>query len=201
MAAVRPSLVRFSLRTLLVLMMLICIALATTVSASPRVELVVKLVATLAIPMAVGLAAYCHDRSRAFWLGYFAFGLWLYVVMNNDGYYRNDFAGRQFREVLASIMEERLGQLHRKRLEENTRDHVVVSYNKPKIPIEQMKSQFPSHWKTKLIDEGKKIAEIASRIAWWNLQIVLALLGGAIVSAVYQLRCRNESAGINPAAR
>ena len=188
----KPSLVRFSLRTLLVLMMLLCIALATTVSASPRVELVVKLVATLAIPIAAVAAAYCHGRSRAFWLGYLVIGLWLYMLCN-VGNYGKYAPQTKIREFLADLMEKPLSELHWRRVEQNTRDHVVASYNKPKLSITQMNNLFPSYWQTKLVDERRKIAYTASKTLFWHLQVLSALVGGAIVSAAYELGRRKMS--------
>jgi hypothetical protein len=112
----KPSLVRFSLRTLLVLTMLLCIALATTVSASPRVELAMRWVAALAPAVAILSAAATTGARRAFWIGFATFGIWGYphLFMDSDA---SNYVARVIPPVFNHLLEDRLSELHEAEVE------------------------------------------------------------------------------------
>lgn len=213
-----PSLVRFSLRTLLVLMMLLCIALATTVSASPRVEYAMKWVSALLPAVAILFAAATSGSKRAFWIGFAAFGMWAYLhleVYDTKSEIRPALR-RGFSDVFDRF-DDQLCTLH----STNVRAEIDTLLRKaakdllsrdPTLTLDDIKARYPEAY-ANIVNQGRRVVTDRVRsIAWNHALLAIAMLGGLAVSILYAWRNRTTSnldapprlasaAGINPPAR
>jgi len=192
----KPSLIRFSLRTLLVLMMLICIALATTVSTSPRVEYVMKWISALAPAVAILLAASTSGTKRAFWIGFAAFGIWSQVQLS-----RNSDAGDYLREKFAKMFREtcrdQMAELHSNKIEDermkglrNTAKYIF--HNNRDITLEQIQIRYASDYNVCKAWARYIVVNRAGIIAWQWLRLAVLLAGGLAVATIYARSTRNR---------
>ncbi len=197
----KPSLVRFSLRTLLVLMMLLCIALATTVSASPRVELIMKWVSALAPAPAIVLAAAMSGVKRAFWIGFAAFGVWIHIQLLNDSV-AGDYVESRFASGFRQQFRDQFAELHPNQIEEermrglrNTAKYIF--HTKPDITLEQIRVGYPSDYDICTSWARDIVVNRAGVIAWLWLPLVVSIVGGLAVAIIYArgIRDRKQAAG------
>lgn len=176
---------RFSIRTLLVAVVLIGAGLATILSASKQTLILVELIATLVPVMAVLLAMRSKNESHAMWLGVAVFGLWAYGFMQGSAALSRNCRDT-FQSNVAKSLEDRLGHLHASFVPDETTRELHLSYGRPLLPAKVMKQQFPSEWDTKEHYVKEMLGYTAGQIAWWDLQIALSLLGGVIARAVWR---------------
>lgn len=85
----KSNLLRFSLRSLLLAVAFTGFVCGTIMSGSTSVEWTINVLAMSMLTVAPVLAAYTRGRTQVFWMGFFAFGFWLYILMytrarNND---------------------------------------------------------------------------------------------------------------------
>jgi hypothetical protein len=198
----KPSLVRFSLRTLLVVMMLVCIALAATVSASPRVEYAMKWVSALAPAAAILLAAGTMGVKRAFWIGFAAFGMWAYPLMFTRAETAAFLASR-FSSVFQAQLADPIAELHPEEVHAEATRHLIRALPRGET-IDQGKSRAPWFWSECIKRGAGEVTEIARRTAWYNLHLAIATVGGlaaAFLFARQESRRHQQVAGTRPAAR
>ena len=188
----KPSLVRFSLRTLLVLMMLLCIALATTVSASPQVELVMKWVAALAPAVAILLAAATSGSRRAFWIGFAAFALWLQLQLggtsNGGDYLQSRFASafrKQFRDDFAELRPDRIEDERMSILRSRFQN---IFHANPDITPEEIQIRYSSDYRLATSWAREFAVKRSGAIAWLWLRLAASIVGGIAVAIVYAPR-------------
>jgi hypothetical protein len=190
----KPSLVRFSLRTLLVLMMLLCIALATTVSASPRVELVMNWVTALAPAVAILLAAAASGTRRAFWIGFAALGMWAYLHLevHNRSEIRPSLKSG-FSNVLDRF-DDQLCTLHSNtvRAEVDARLRKAAGGD-PTLAPDDIKTRYPEPYAS-IVGQGRRVVTDRARsIAWNHVLLTIAVLGGLAVSILFAWRSPSTS--------
>ena len=207
----QPSLVRFSLRTLLVMMMLLCIVLATIVSSSPRVALAMYWASVLAPVVGVLFAAGTRGTTRAFWIGFAALGLWAYVQL-----FMESKTQRKLKTTVSQAFHDRLKDplldLHDHRFAWDALTILRREYHPPipeqelAITLDEIQVRFPKEYRTCLSAAKTRATEASFTTAWHHLHLAIAMIGGCAVAVLNAWSNRRHTenelaAGMNPAAR
>lgn len=180
---------KFSLRTLVLLITLISIGIATTISASERVHFGLLIVSALLPPLAILLAIYLRGNRRAFWIGVAAFGVWSYVLMHRPSgvvawiYHWSE-------PTIKNLVGDPIADLHWKRIEEEAFDDLNRSPAHAAWTMDQMKVQIPKRWNETVASKRNNLKDRPAYLAWDNLQIAVSLFGGFLACWLHQLRER-----------
>lgn len=210
MSHAKPTLVRFSLRTLLLLTMLLCIVLATIVSGSPRVALAMYWASVLAPVVGVLFAAGTRGTTRAFWIGFAALGLWAYVQL-----FMESETQRKLKTTVSQAFHDRLKhpllELHDHRFASDAmallRKHRTQMFEQdPAITPGEIQVRFPKEYRFSISAAKVHATEASFTTAWHHLHLAIAMIGGCAVAVLNAWSNRRHTenelaAGMNPAAR
>jgi hypothetical protein len=200
MSKTNPSAVRFSLNSLLLFVTAVALIIGTVLSASVWMEIAIQMVAILAIPVAIFLAIRLRGAAAAFCVGFASIGLWSIIVFhgaNKEEYTPAPFVRLKlmFEQNLAKSLEPAIARLYPRPIDAEVRNRVHRSYNKPMLPSDQLKGQFPSEWNTKRKEVLELLSARAARIGSWDLQLAIAILGGAVARIVYGQKPKSNVEG------
>lgn len=166
---------QFSIRTLLVVVALAGVTLATTVSASERVLLVVRLVSGVAIPVAILLAIYLRGSWRAFWTGFSVVGVWSYFFLFTEvgaGY----LVWNPFRSAFETCVGSAVADLHSDWVATRSEEVAQSLWNGRQDDV--IKARIAADMPKITRDVRSSVAGHAFSIAQYAFQLWISALGG-----------------------
>jgi hypothetical protein len=91
-----------------------------------------------------------------------------------------------FQKSIAPALQSRLSQLHANYLSLDAADRAHTSLGLPRLTPDEMQRTYLWDWKGKRTESLESLVYHAVQIAWWNLQIAVALMGGAIATGLWR---------------